>query len=231
MFRSRSVILIAGALALLAVSTLAGAADLGSSYRGREGKSEITLQPRYILSKDIDAEGGSKLELDAAYGFGLGFGYNFTNNFALHLDGSWAHADYKATIATTDSVGNPTGTASVNGTLDAATIALNLSYYLLNGPLTPFLMGGIGWTWADSNIPSGPPTGTCWWDPWYGYVCTSYQNTYTKDYFSYNLGLGVRWDVQSGFFVRGIVDWQWLDLGKAGTNDFMGGRLDLGYMF
>jgi len=34
---------------------------------------------------------GSKLELDQAYGFGLGFGYNFTNNFALHLDGPGEH--------------------------------------------------------------------------------------------------------------------------------------------
>jgi len=231
MFRSRSVIVIAGAAALLAVSTLAAAADLGSSYRGRQGKYEITLQPRYIASTDIDAGGGSQLELDQAYGFGLGFGYNFTNNFALHLDGSWASTDYTAKIATTDSVGNPTGTTSVNGTLDTSTFALNLSYYILDGPLTPFVLGGIGWTWVDSNIPSGPPEGACWWDPWYGYVCTSYQNTYTKDYFSYNLGLGVRWDVTPGFFLRGIVDWQWLDLGKAGTNDFMGGRLDLGFLF
>jgi len=231
MYRSRPVIVIAGALAWLAVSTISEAANLGSAYRGRAGMYEITLQPRFIASKSIDVGGGSKLELDQGLGFGLGFGYNFTNKFALHLDGSWASEDYKATIATTDSGGNPTGTASVNGTLDTYTTALNLSYYFLDGPLTPFLMGGIGWTWVDSNIPSGPPQGVCWWDPWYGYICTSYQNTYTKDYFSYNLGLGVRWDVSPGFFVRGIVDWQWLDLGKVGTNDFLGGRVDLGFTF
>jgi opacity protein-like surface antigen len=230
MFRSRSVIVILGAVALLAVSTIAEAADLGSSYRGREGMYEITLQPRFIASKSIDAGGGSKLELDQTFGFGLGFGYNFTNKFALALDWSWASSDYQATIPT--SIGGiTTGTTSVKGTLDTYTTAFNLSYYFLDGPLTPFLMGGIGWTWVDSNIPSGPPTGTCWYDPWYGYVCTSYQSTYTKDYFSYNLGLGVRWDVQPGFFVRGIVDWQWLDLGKAGTNDFLGGRVDLGFTF
>jgi len=34
-----------------------------------------------------------------------------------------------------------------------------------------------------------------------------------------------------GFFLRGSVGWQWVDLGRAGTTDFMGGRLDLGYMF
>jgi len=230
MFRSRSVIVIVGAVALLAVSISAGAAD-PIPFRPRQGRSEITLQPRYIASKEIDAGGGSKVDLDSAFGFGLGFGYNFTNNFALHIDGSWASADYQAKIATTNSGGTPTGTTTVGGTLDTTTVALNLSYYFLDGPLTPFVMGGIGWTWVDSNIPSGPPTGTCWYDPWYGYVCTSYQNTYTKDYFSYNLGLGARWDVFPGFFLRGSVGWQWVDLGKAGTTDFMGGRLDLGYMF
>jgi len=230
MFRSRSVIVIAGVVILLAVSTSAGAAD-PIPFRPRQGRSEITLQPRYIASKEIDAGGGSKVDLDSAFGFGLGFGYNFTNNFALHIDGSWASADYQAKIATTNSGGTPTGTTTVGGTLDTTTVDLNLSYYFLDGPLTPFVMGGIGWTWVDSNIPSGPPTGTCWYDPWYGYVCTSYQNTYAKDYFSYNLGLGVRWDVAPDFFVRGSVGWQWMDLGKAGTTDFLGGRLDLGFLF
>jgi opacity protein-like surface antigen len=231
MFRSRSVIVIAGVVILLAVSTSAGAAD-PIPFRPRQGRSEFTLQPRYIASKDIDAGGGSKLELDQAFGFGLGFGHNFTNNFALHIDGSWASADYKATIPKFDSgTGISTGTTTVDGTLDTTTVALNLSYYFLEGPLTPFVMGGIGWTWVDSNIPSGPPTGTCWYDPWYGYVCTSYQDTYTKDYFSYSLGLGVRWDVASDFFVRGSVGWQWMDLGQAGTTDFLGGRLDLGFLF
>ena len=214
-----------------AASSLAGTYQMRQAYLGRRGRYEITLQPRYVASRDIDAGGGSKLELDPAPGFGVGFGYNFTNKFALHLDGSWTRSDYQAKIATTDGAGNPTGMTTASGVLDTATVALNLSYYFLDGPLTPFVLGGIGWTFVDSNIPSGPPEGVCWWDPWYGNVCTYYQNTYTKDYFSYNVGLGGRWDVFPGFFLRGSVGWQWVDLGKAGITDFMGGRLDLGYMF
>jgi outer membrane assembly lipoprotein YfiO len=214
-----------------AASSIAGAVDLASSYRGRKGRYEFTLQPRYAVSKNIDVAGGSKLALDPAPGIGFGFGYNFTNKFALHLDGSWGRSDYQATIATTDAGGNPTGSTTAGGTLDTATVALNLSYYVLDGPLTPFFMGGFGWTFVDSNIPSGPPEGVCWYDPWYGYVCTSYRDTYTRNYFSYNLGLGARWDVMSGFFLRGSAGWQWVDLGLSGTTDFMGWRLDLGYMF
>jgi len=85
-----------------AVSSLPGAGDPVSSYRGRKGRYEITLQPRYVASKDIDGAGGSKLALDPAPGIGLGFGYNFTDKIALHLDGSWGTSDYQATIATTE---------------------------------------------------------------------------------------------------------------------------------
>ena len=230
MSRYRSTIFIPGAVALLAVSTLAGAADLGSSYRSRQGRYEITLQPRYLASKNIDFNGGTSIKTDDDLGFGFGFGYNFTNNLALALDWSWASMNYQATIGT--NTGGTVGSTKVGGTLDSSTIAFNLSYYFLDGPLTPFVMGGIGWTWVDSNIPSGPPQGTCWWDPWYGYVCTSYQNTYAKDYFSYDLGVGVRWDVSPGFFLRGGLVWQWMDMGGgAGTQDFFGGRVDIGFIF
>jgi hypothetical protein len=230
MFRSRSVIVIAGALALLAVSTFAAAVDM-TSDRSREGRYEITLQPRYLASKTIDFEGGTSIDTDADLGFGMGFGYNITNKFALHLDWSWASSNYQAKIAKTDSGGISTGTQTASGTLDSSTIALNLSYYFLDGPLTPFVLGGIGWTWVDSNVPSGLPQTGCYWDPWYGYICTSYQETYAKDYFSYSLGLGGRWDVTPGFFLRGSVVWQWMDLGKAGTTAFPGGRLDIGFIF
>jgi outer membrane assembly lipoprotein YfiO len=210
-------------------SGIVGASVFRSPYRGRKRRYEITLQPLYVASKTISVDGGSQLELDQGFGLGAGFGYNFTDQFALDLDGSWTRSDYQAKIAT--STGGTAGYTTASGTLDVGTLALNLNYYVLKGPLTPFVMAGIGWTLVDSNIPSGPPQGVCWWDPWWGYVCTSYQNTYRKDYFSYNLGLGGRWDLTSNFFLRGSVGWQWINLGKAGTTDFMGGRLDLGYLF
>jgi len=104
MVRSRPVIVIAGAVALLAVSISAGAAD-PISYRPRQDRYEFTLQPRYLASKTIDFDGGTSIDTDADLGFGFGFGYNFTNKIAMHLDWSWASANYKARIGTTDSGG------------------------------------------------------------------------------------------------------------------------------
>jgi len=227
MVRSKPVFVIAGALVLLAVATLGEAADLGSSYRGRQGRYEITLQPRYIASQTVGFDGGTSVDIDQDLGFGFGFGYNFSNKLALALDWSWASMNYKAKIAQSGT----SSTATANGTMDSSTIALNVSYYFLDGPLTPFVTGGIGWTWVDSNIPSGLPTTGCYWDPWYGYICTSYQETYAKDYFSYSLGIGGRWDVSPGFFLRGSIVWQWMDVGTAGTTDFPGGRVDIGFIF
>jgi len=122
-----------------------------------------------------------------------------------------------ATIGHADSGGVPPARTTAGGTLDTATVALNLSYYFLDGPLTPFLMGGIGWTFLDSNIPSGPPKASAVGPLVRQRLRVSTRNTYTQDYFSYNLGLGARWDVFPGFFLRGSVGLQWVDLAGAGT--------------
>jgi len=57
-------------------------------------------------------------------------------------------------------------------------------------------LAGIGWTWIDTNIPDGPPVGGCWWDPWWGYVCTTTYPTKTKSAFSYQATLGVLGNIE-----------------------------------
>jgi hypothetical protein len=71
MVRSRSVIMIAGVVMVLAASTFAAAADL-TSYRNREGRYEITLQPRYLAFKSVDFDGGTSIDIDSDLGFGKG---------------------------------------------------------------------------------------------------------------------------------------------------------------
>jgi len=230
MIRIRSFVVAFGVAGVLATVSLAGAADNIPAFRGREGKWEFMLEPQYVGSTTVDMAGGTKLDISDDLGFGFGFGYNFTGNLAMHLNTNWTFMNYKATIATVDRTTGAPGTAKTSGTLDTGTVATDLTYYLLKGPVTPFVMGGIGWSMVDSNISSGPPQNYCWYDPWYGYVCDSYQNTYAKDFFSYNVGAGVRWDVVPGFFLRGYVGMQWLDTDN-GTIDTTGGRVDIGFMF
>jgi hypothetical protein len=230
MIRSHRFIAALGVAGVLATTSLAAAQGATPPFQGRAGKWEFMLSPQYVGSTTADMAGGSKIDASADMGFGFGFGYNFTENLALHLNTAWSSMNYKATIATVDRTTGAEGTATTSGYLDTGTVALNLTYYLLKGPVTPFLMAGTGWTMVDSNISAGPPENYCWYDPWYGYVCDSYQSTYYKDMFSYNVGIGARWDVVPGFFLRGLVGMQWLNTDSE-TIDTTGGRVDIGFMF
>ena len=70
----------------------------------------------------------------------------------------------------------------------------NAIWHLMDGPLTPYVGAGLGWTWIDTNVPTGPPVTGCWWDPWWGYVCYTDYPTKTTDAFSYQAILGVRYE-------------------------------------
>ena len=92
---------------------------------------------------------------------------------------------------------------------------------------TPFVTAGLGWTYIDTNIPSGPPETWCWY--WYG--CSTFVPTETSTEFSYNAGLGLRLDVGKGVF-RFLVNSQWVDYGGSyGGDSVIQYRLDIGTKF
>ena len=84
---------------------------------------------------------------------------------------------------------------------------------------TPFVEAGAGWTDVDSNIPSGPPTTGCWWDPWWGYICSSFYETYSETRTSYLYGVGVRWEMGSDMVLKGTYSLMNVDT-NAATKDF-----------
>lgn len=192
----------------------------------REGKWDFTIQMRYVADQNLNGSGGSSADINDTLGWGFGIGYNFTNNFALAMDISWANPSYKATY--TDSITN--SPQSYYGSLYTSTVALNMTYYFTQGAIAPFVIGGIGSTFIDSNIPTGSSSSGCWYDPWYGYVCNTYQSTYSTSNLSYNAGLGLRWDLAPGFFLRGILAEQWIDTSE-GTLEIPNFRLDIGFSF
>ncbi|MBD3855301.1 MAG: porin family protein, partial [Acidobacteria bacterium] len=85
----------------------------------------------------------------------------------------------------------------------------------------------------DTNIPSGPPTTGCWWDPWWGYVCYSSYPTETTDAFSYQALLGIRYEFDNDrTFLRLGYTSQWMSFSSAsGTPRFDVVVLDIGWMF
>jgi opacity protein-like surface antigen len=60
--------------------------------------------------------------------------------------------------------------------------------------LTPFVEAGLGWTYFDSNVSDSAPIVGCWWDPWWGYICSEFYSTYSSSEFSYGAGVGLQWN-------------------------------------
>jgi len=101
----------------------------------------------------------------------------------------------------------------------------------LEGPITPFVNGTIGYSFIDTNIPDGPPQSGCWWDPWYGQICGTWQSTRSVDEFIYGAGLGVRWDTSDTLSVKLEYQKRWIDSSNAGSPDFDQLKLGLSWMY
>jgi opacity protein-like surface antigen len=163
------------------------------------------------------------VDINAGYGFGFGFGYNFTDNFQLNGLFNWNSRSYDATTVNTDG-----STRKYSNYMDTSTLSVNGIFYFLKGDFTPFVSGGVGVTYVDTNIPEGQGSTSCWYDPWWGYVCSSYQPTKTENDISYNAGVGVRYDVNRQFSLQGSYNKTWIDISRASTQpDFDIWKLDL----
>jgi len=111
-------------------------------------------------------------------------------------------------------------------------LMLDAAYSFLTGPFTPFVAGGVGWTWVDTNIATELPNIGCWWDPWWGYVCTSWQDTKTISGLAYELGIGVRYDFSRTLAADGTYTMRWVDFENAtGTPSFDTLQLSLVWKF
>jgi hypothetical protein len=212
-------------LTLLTVYALGAAAQ---NAPPRRGKGEFTLQPQFTNSLNVSTGNGSQAQIDGALGFGFGLAFNLNNYVSLGGDFFWNQADYRATIAQ-DSSSN---TYTLSGTLETSTIRFNATWNFLASDFTPFVTGGIGSTYVNTNVPNGPPSNVCWWDPWWGYYCGTYVPTRSSTDLSYTAGLGLRWDVDRTVFLRAVAARMWIDVGgDLGTPSVDQYRIDLGFKF
>jgi hypothetical protein len=186
----------------------------------RSGTMEFILPVIYSPSQTVGGQGGSSADLNSDLGLGFGFGYNLNNHFQVNGIFNWSTRNYNANIVQDNGV-----TRKATGTLDTSTIAINAVYYLMSSNFTPFVSAGIGSVFVDSNIPNGAQgSSACWYDPFYGYVCNTYQPTKTYTSVSYTGGLGVRWDMSRQFATQASYNKLWLD--SNSTKEFDGWRLD-----
>jgi opacity protein-like surface antigen len=199
----------------------------------REAKWQFSFPVTFSSGTDYSSVSGSTVKIDDDLGWGIGFGYHVNRNFMVGVDFTWLSANYDAHIPIDSNPPDqiPDGSVDIGGTLDATNLQFVGQYNILKGRVTPFLRASLGWTWVDSNIPSGPTQGVCWWDPWWGYVCDAWQPTFQETSFAYGAAAGVRGELTEKFFVEGSYNVLWIDLKRAGTQSFDGVRLNVGWTF
>jgi len=178
-------------------------------------------------SESLDGESGSGLDIDSETGWGFTGAYNFTNRFAVMGELSWVRPRYQA-----DFVPENGGLETINARLDISNFQVKGVFNFIDGPITPFIEGGLGWTRVDSNIISSPPITGCWWDPWWGYVCDTFFNTYSDTRTSYSYAGGLRWEFTPEWSIRasyGVIE---LDT-SSNTQDFTmdNWRVDFAWRF
>ena len=140
---------------------------------------EFTIPIRYINGTGADFNGGTSIDFDDDVGFGFGFGYNFNELFNLDFEISWMDAGYQVEFASADTP--PLASVKATGEMSASNSSFNFTYNILRKTITPYVSASLGWTWVDTNIPSGTPDVGCWWNPWYGQICTAYQDTFEDE--------------------------------------------------
>jgi opacity protein-like surface antigen len=211
------------------IACLAGL--LGSQWAvadGRAGTWESRLGIAFTNSTDGDFAGGTTVDIESDENLRLGLGYHLTDNIELGGMFNFGQTDYKANIAG-DQIGE---IFRVKGDLDFTTIMFDATWNMMSGNFSPFIVGAAGWSWVDTNIASGPPQTGCWWDPWWGYVCSSFQNTRTIDGFTYQLGVGARYDFSSAFAVHASYRMTWVDFHQSDSPvDIDGFEISIGWKF
>jgi hypothetical protein len=168
--------------------------------------------------ESVTGDFGTGLDIRGETGWGAWGAYNFSDNFALGFE--WTHIEpkYSARYLIEDS----SEIATLNHRATVDNLLVTGIYHFLDGDVTPFIEGGIGWTWLDSNVATGPPTTGCWWDWWWGgYVCNDFYNTYNDRVTTYSYAVGLRWDISTDLMLR--VDYGVQDIDASARS----GSLDL----
>jgi opacity protein-like surface antigen len=197
------------------------AAQARDRGNGGAGSWEFSMPINYTKTSTVTGQSGSSADINAGLSTGLGLGYNVNDNFQVTGKFNWGQRNYSA---------NTTGTGTIgpyNGTLYSSTLELDATYYFMPGDFTPFVSGGFGSTFIDSNIPNGGSSSSCYWDPWWGYVCGTYQPTKTSTNITYNFGAGMRMDLSRNFALQGSINRMWIDAARTGsTPEFDSFRID-----
>jgi opacity protein-like surface antigen len=215
-------LLILAAAAALAASQGAGAQMMGDHGGGAMGDWEFRIGPVFVESKNVGFNGGSNANIDSTTGVKIGAGYYVTDQLIIGGNFSWAQSSFNGTVCGQQPPSCSGLNAHIeNGHADFSTMMFDATYTFLHGPIRPYGVVGLGWNWINTNIASAPPQTGCWWDPWWGYVCSTWQPTHGTSSFTYQAGAGVQVNFNRSFAIDLDYRYTWIDISNAnGTPGF-----------
>ncbi len=199
----------------LSVLVIGLCAAVGAQAQSRAPGWEFRADVLYQNKKDVHTDHGSDISLDTDWGASIGAGYRFNPFVELHFLVDFQSIGYDARVMRADI---PNAVVDVNDKVDIYTprVVGNINFF--KSSVTPYVSAAIGWSSVHANVPNGNQQVGCWWDPWWGYICAPYEQTYSNDRFEYDIGVGVRWDISQQFSMRFAYEKHWVDLsGAAGT--------------
>ena len=191
--------------ALPLVLLLSLPAVAGAQSADREGTWEGGLKLMDMSGEFISGERGASLDVEGELAWGFFGQYNFNEHFALAGEFSWSDPDYIAKFPLDPNPGQglpPNTVVTVDAELDVWFTNFKAVYNFMDRTLTPYVELGYGWTSVDSNIQDGPADTGCWWDPWWGYMCASFYDTYSNTITSVLYGVGIRWDISDASVLK-----------------------------
>ena len=168
--------------------------------------------------EDIGFNNGASLRTDDDIGVVFGVGYNFNSKLDLIVGFESVTVGYDLVR---QSATTPGVTQQIIGDYESFAPVVKLNYNFLNRSFTPFVTAGVGWSFIDTNIPTGDVFVDCWFDPWYGYFCAPFAETKTTEALTYQAGIGARWKINEIYGLRFEYNKQWVDFdGSRGTPNF-----------
>lgn len=179
----------------------------------RAHKTEVYGIGQYLHSEDITfagPKGDVTMAMDDTGLGGIGFGYHLNNYLSVRTELLFGSANFRGDLPTAAG-----GTVAIQQDVLVQTGRLNLDYNIINRRLTPFVTAGIGYQYLEAELDQLPPAEVCWWDPWWGWVCSDAQPIASDFQFTWNAGVGVRWDINDHLFVKVLAGANWVQYSGA----------------
>lgn len=185
---------------------------------------------QYLHSEDITYNGPTgdlKVKMDDTGLGGFGLAYHFSEFFSIRGDFMFGNATFSGNLPVETG-----GTIAVKQDAFIQTGRLNVDYNIINRRLTPFVTAGIGYQYLETELHNAPSQTVCWWDPWWGWSCQTTKPSAWETDFTWNAGVGFRWNITDNLVVKAMGGGNWLEYGHTkGITTQIEGIFSIGWTF